>query len=158
MVTPSRTRCAGRRGHAAQDAARAPVLFDEEHGRAEKCHPAATMFVLKSRLFDMTPMHHGLLSSCGHVGPHPIKGRARSSSRRLMQEAVGRAGSIRFGGRSREEGRGPQGQEPEGRPPNAAALGAVRLGTDRRAGEAAAPTPFCSSPNALPYVSAVPLC
>ena len=25
----------------------------------EKCHPAATMFVLKSRLFDAAPMHHG---------------------------------------------------------------------------------------------------
>ena len=27
--------------------------------RPEKCHPAATMFVLKSRLFDAAPMHHG---------------------------------------------------------------------------------------------------
>ena len=41
----------------------------------EKCHPAATMFVLKSRLFDAAPMHHGGLLKFlwAMIGPLGIK-------------------------------------------------------------------------------------
>jgi len=45
----------------------------------EKCHPAATMFVLKSRLFDAAPMHHGGLLKFlwAMVGPLGLKAKGQ---------------------------------------------------------------------------------
>ena len=45
----------------------------------EKCHPAASMWVLKSRLFDAAPMHHGGLLKFlwAMFGPLAIKAKGK---------------------------------------------------------------------------------
>ena len=61
----------------------------------EKCHPAATMFVLKSRLFDAAPMHHGGLLKFlwAMFGPLAIKAKGQKFLKKVDAGGLSPCGS-----------------------------------------------------------------
>ena len=130
----------------------------------EKCHPAATMFVLKSRLFDAAPMHHGGLLKFlwAMFGPLAIKAKGKKFLKKVDAGGLsdvpdsfglGRPLPAKKRGAVRKV-KGPKNY------PKPRALGAVRLRrAGRRAGEVAArPAPtriFLFPP---PTLLPLPLC
>ena len=111
----------------------------------EKCHPAATMFVLKSRLFDAAPMHHGGLLKFlwAMLGPTlAIKAKGKKFLKKVDAGGLSDVPDSFGLGRplpAKKRGAVRKVKGPKNYPPKRArALGAVRLRrAGRRAGEVA---------------------